>query len=149
VRVRVGPVSSAGVGLWIAYARTVIGSSLAHPQDGATTLTPEVVEAFDDYLDQWEQSAGQGPTFVWEADFEPERLALLGGVWLAIAEQLANGAEQRGYPISPPEGDEFYHALIAGFLDALGGEGGDYRQLAADLRSSWPGFKEGEPDPTL
>jgi hypothetical protein len=143
----VGPLSSAGVGLWIAYARTVIGSSLAHPVSGEPTLNSDVVEAFDDYLGQWEHSATEGPTFLWEADIAPDQIARLGGAWLAIAEQLAVVAERRGYPISPPEGEEFYHALVASFLDALEAEGGAHNELAVELRRSWPGFKDDDAVP--
>jgi hypothetical protein len=142
----VGPVSSAGVGLWIAYARTVIGGSLARPDQALVPLRPDVVEAFEDYLEQWEQAATYGPTFVWETDIDPERIAALGSAWFAIAERLASVAERRGYPISPPEGEEFYQALIAAVLDALEAEGGRHRELAEQMRGAWPGFKAGDVD---
>ena len=54
-------------------------------------------------------------------------------------------AEQRGYPISPPEGEEFYRAVIIAFLDALDREGGTYAAMAAELRTEWPGLKPEEP----
>jgi hypothetical protein len=114
---------------------------LARPDEGQVPLSPDVVEAFEDYLGQWEEASTYGPTFVWETDIEPERIAALGGAWFTIAERLASVAERRGYPISPPEGEEFYQALVAAFLDALDTEGGQHRDLAEHLRGAWPGLK--------
>jgi hypothetical protein len=147
MRVRVGPLPSTGVALWIAYARTVIGGALARPDELGLQLDPEVVESFEDYLDQWDRASSTGATFVWETDVEPERIVALGAAWLELADRLAGAAERRGYPMSPPEGEEFYRALITGFLDALEGEGPDYAELAADLRADWPGLKPEDPSP--
>ncbi len=147
MRVRVGPLPSAGVGLWIAYARTVIGSTLAHPDELGLQLDLDAIETFEEYLDQWDTASSTGSTFVWETEVEPERIAVLGTTWLQIAAGLAAAAEQRGYPMSPPEGDEFYRALVTGFLDALEGEGPEHAALAGQLRSEWPGLKTQDPTP--
>jgi hypothetical protein len=140
MRVRVGPLPSAGVGLWIAYARTVIGRAVARPDELGTRLDPSDLEAFDGFLDAWEL-ASTDPVFEWESDLDPQVVARLGGTWLSLAAALSDQAEARGYPLSPPEGEEFYQALIRGFLTALDGEGGDMARLAADLRDAWPGLK--------
>ena len=131
MRVRVGPLSSAGVGLWIAYARTVLSRSLVRPEELGVTLSPEMVELIESYLDAWEAVAAAGPTFEWETEASPDQITGLGGTWFLIASHLAEVAEQRGYPISPPEGEEFYRALIIAFLDALDREGGTYAAMAA------------------
>ena len=140
MHVRVGPLPSAGVGLWIAYARNVVGRTMVRPDELGVELDRRDIEAFDRFLDSWEQAAA-GPVFDWEADLDADVVVRLGTTWLAIAEALSGQAERRGYPMSPPEGDEFYQALIRGFLDALEGGGGDHARVAAELRASWPGLK--------
>ena len=145
MRVRVGPLPSAGAGLWIAYARTVVGRAIVRPGELGVHLPPDAVESIDGFLDEWDAAAAEGPDFVWERDLEPDELVALGGAWLDIAGALARDAERRGYPMSPPEGDEFYRALVLGFLDALDRAGGEYAALAEQLRHDWPGLKAEEP----
>lgn len=142
---RVGPLSSAGVGLWIAYARTVIGRSFVRPEELGVAVSPEQIEVLEGYLDAWERTAAASATFEWEADISAEELTDLGGTWFLIASHLAEVAERRGYPISPAEGDEFYRALVTAFLDALEGEGGSLAAMADEFRREWPGLKPEEP----
>src|SRR5512144_1316470 len=116
--VQVGPLPSGGVSLWIAYARTVVAQIMTHPADADVALDPDVVEAFDRYLDEWEDLAARATVFLWSTEVEPERVEFLGRAFFSIAASLARAAEERGYPISPPEGEEFYQALVKAFLDA-------------------------------
>ena len=141
MRVQIGPLPSGGVGMWIAYARTVIGQVLAHPDQLGTTLSPDVVERFESYLDQWDEVAAAGPEFLWVTDVEPEQVEFLGKAFFSIAEALARAAEVRGYPISPPEGEPFYQALVKGFLDSLAHEGRSRLEFSEQLRDEWPGLK--------
>jgi hypothetical protein len=141
VRVQIGPIASGGVTIWIAYARTVIGQILVHPDHLGVQLDPEVIEAFDGYLAEWEQLAGTGPEFLYVTDIEPDRVEFLGQAFLAIADSLARAAEERGYPISPTEGEEFYQALVKGFLDALAHEGRSRLEFSEQVRDRWPGLK--------
>jgi len=144
VRVRVGPLSSAGVSLWIAYARTVISRSLVRPDELGVPLSGDVVELFEGYLDTWEREASDHTTFLWEAEVPTDQVTALGASWFLIASRLAEVAERRGYPISPPEGDEFYRALINAFLAGLDAEGGELAVMADELRAEWPGLKSEE-----
>jgi hypothetical protein len=141
MRVQVGPLPSAGVGLWIAYARTVVTRVIVHPEELDGRVRPSTIEAFEGYLDQWDAVAASGPTFLWTIEITPEAVRSLGSAFLEIAEHLAQAATRRGYPIAPPEGDEFYHAMVSAFLDALSQEDGENRALADSLRESWPGLK--------
>ena len=104
-------------------------------------MTPEVVELFEAYLDDWERTAGAGVVFEWEAEVPADEITSLGATWFLIASHLAEVAEKRGYPISPPEGEEFYRALITAFLEGLEREGGTYAAMAEELRAEWPGLK--------
>ena len=141
MRVQVGPLPSGGVGIWIAYARTVVAQMITHPELGDVALEPDVVEAFDRYLDEWEDVAAEQSTFLWVTEVEPERVEFLGRAFFSIAASLARAAERRGYPISPPEGDEFYQALVKAFLDALAHEGRSRLEFSEQLRDEWPGLK--------
>jgi len=141
MHVQIGPVPAGGVSIWIAYARTIIGQALGHPDQLGVHLDPDVIEAFDEYLAEWEELAATGTEFLWVTDVEPERVEFLGQAFLAIAESLARAAEQRGYPISPVEGEEFYQALVKGFLDALAHEGRSRLEFSEQVRDQWPGLK--------
>ena len=141
MRVQVGPIPSGGVGIWSAYARTVMAQLMTHPEHDDVVLDDDVIEAFDRYLAQWEDLAAEQTTFLWTTDVEPERVEFLGQAFFSIAESLARAAERRGYPISPPEGEEFYQALVKGFLDALAHEGRSRLEFSEQLRDEWPGLK--------
>ncbi len=127
--------------MWIAYARTVIAQVLAHPDMLGTPLAPDVVEMFESYLVEWDAVAAESPEFLWVTEVEPERVEFLGKAFFSIAESLARAAEVRGYPISPPEGEPFYQALVQGFLDALAHEGRSRLEFSEQLRDQWPGLK--------
>ena len=127
--------------MWIAYARTVIGQQLAHPGHMGVTLSDEIAEMFESYLDEWEAVAESSPEFLWVTEVDPERVEFLGRAFFTIADGLARAAEDRGYPISPPEGDEFYQALVTGFLSALADEGRSRAEFSEQLRDDWPGLK--------
>ena len=141
MRVQIGPIPSGGVDLWIAYARTVIGQVLGHPEHMGLHLDPDAIEAFDHYLIEWEELANANTELLWITDVEPERVEFLGQAFLAIADSLANEAEERGYPISPTEGNEFYQALVNGFLEALAREGRAELEFSEQVRDQWPGLK--------
>ena len=141
MRVQVGPLPSGGVGIWIAYARTVVAQIITHPDHGDVALDADVIEAFDRYLDEWEDLAREQSVFLWSTEVEPERVEFLGRAFFSIADSLARAAERRGYPISPPEGEEFYQALVKAFLDALAHEGRSRLEFSEQLRDEWPGLK--------
>jgi hypothetical protein len=129
--------------MWVAYARTVLGQALAGV-DGMPPIEPSVVEQFETWLDSWEGAAIHGPEMTWSGDVDTDELVALSGAFLEIAASLATQAEQRGYPISPPEGDAFYQALVTGLIEGLAEEGRTLNEVADGLRHSWPGFKDGD-----
>jgi hypothetical protein len=133
-------VAAGSATLWVAYARTVLAQSVARP--GEHQVPAELVEGFETYLDRWESLAGASDELVWEEDLDAEQVRYLAHSFHRIASGLADEAERRGYPISPPEGDEFYRALVAGFLDALDAESDTMREFAEELRATWPGLKD-------
>lgn len=140
MRVQVGPLASGSVTIWVAYARTVLAQALAHPGSHAP-LAAEAIDAFEDFLDLWDDAARDTTEFVWSTEVDPERVEYLAHVWFRLAAELADEAEARGFPLSPPEGDEFYQALVSAVLDALAHEGRSTFEFAEQLREEWPGLK--------
>lgn len=141
MRVQVGPVAAGSVTIWVAYARTVLAQALAHPHDRGAALPEEVIAGFEAFLDEWEDLASADTEFVWIADVEAERVEFLAHAWAGIVSDLAEQAEVRGFPLAPPEGDEFYQALVAALLDALAYEGRSMMEFSEQLRDGWPGLK--------
>jgi hypothetical protein len=129
--------------MWVAYARTVLGQHLARPNDGPE-VGPGVLEQFEGLLDDWDTTAQRGTEFVWTADLDPDTLELLARSFFDLVAVLAHEAANRGFPISPPEGDEFYWALVETMLDSLTAAGGAHAGAAADLAARWPGRKVDE-----
>jgi hypothetical protein len=143
VRVQIGPLSSHGVQPWIDFARQALAGTANGERPNATDLEPAVVEAFEGFLDEWEALARRSPEFLWVAEVEPEKAEFLAYAFFNLARGMANAAEARGYRLAPPEGEEFYQALVAGFLDALEQHGKVTAAFVEDIRSAWPGLNQG------
>jgi hypothetical protein len=142
MRVQVGPVTSGSVTLWVAYARTVLAQALSGSDPAVPAPAPEAVEAFERYLNTWEAIAERDTEFLWVADVDAEEIEFLAHVWFGMATALAERASKRGFPLSPPEGDEFYQALLRALLDGLAHEGRSLLEFSEQLRDAWPGLKE-------
>jgi len=138
--VRIGPVSPGSVTLWVAYARTVLALNLASPSDPA--LDEPTIELLERFLDEWDELAASSAPFVWATEIESEQVEFVTHTFFRIADALAEGAKARGYPISPPEGDEFYQALVNAVIEALHQEGRSMTEFSEQLRERWPGRKE-------
>jgi hypothetical protein len=134
VHVEVGPVSSASVRAWVAFAREVLAG------DARGEIADDVRTTFDELLREWDRLARKGPTFRWDADVPGEQVEYLVHGFFRIASRLADEAEARGRRIAPEEGDSFYAALVTGLLAALDSESAATAEFAAYLRSFWPGL---------
>lgn len=139
---QIGPVKSSGVLAWVAHARGVLAEMRAGRGPAGPALAPGVVDAFERFLDEWQRTAAHDDEFVWSADVDPEQVEFLAHAFYNIAQELATAAEARGYPLAPPEGEEFYQSLVCAFLDALEQEGKGAGAFAEDMRTTWPGLKE-------
>ena len=142
MHVQVGPLSSSGALVWIAYARTVLAQAMTGQAPGGVHLDPDVVEAFEGFLEEWEQEAKGGGPFLWVGEIDPERVEFLAHAFSNVATALAADADERGFPVGPPEGEDFYQAVVIGFLDALSLEGGAIGAYAVELRANWPGLPQ-------
>lgn len=132
----IGPVSVASANAWLDYADEVI-DELAAMAPGECFTTPEVLQVFRAYVTSW-RSAAAGSDFLWEREIPPEQVEYDMHAFLRVAEVLARRAEQQG-DASPPEGEEFYTALLGGVLSALEVEGPSSAAFAAHLSEFWPG----------
>jgi hypothetical protein len=140
VLVQVGPLSSGAVTSWVSYARTVLARGPGTDPAGPA-LDADAVAVFEQFLDEWEVRAARNPEFLWIAEVDPDQARYLSHAFFSVVSGLATEADRRGFPLAPPEADEFYRALVTAFLDALAQEGGDSSAFADELRESWPGFK--------
>lgn len=139
MQVRVGPVSAGSVIAWVAYGRAV----LARARTGTEAMPapePDVLDLFERYLDEWRALAARGEEVLWVADVASEQVEFLTHAFFRIASYLAEEAERRGGPAAPPEGDEFYRALVAAILDALDQQDRATSEFGEQLRQSWPGI---------
>ena len=142
MRVQVGPVASGSVTMWVAYARTVLAQAISRRDANLGTIPAEAINGFEHYLDTWADLAERDPEFVWVADVDAEQIEFLAHTWFGLARALANQAEKRGFPVSPPEGEEFYQGLVHALLDGLAHEGRSLAEFSEQLRDEWPGLKE-------
>jgi hypothetical protein len=142
MRVQVGPVASGSVTMWVAYARTVLAQAISRHDADLGRIPLEALDGFERFLDTWDDLADRDTEFLWIADVDPEQIEYLAHTWFGLARALANQAERRGFPVSPPEGDEFYQALLHALLDGLAQEGRSLAEFAEQLRDEWPGLKE-------
>lgn len=132
----IGPVSAASAIAWLDYADGVL-DELRTMAPGECFTTPDVVEAFRAYLTSW-RTAAVGPELLWERDIPAEQVEYDVHAFQRVAEVLAARAAERGRA-SPPEGDDFYLALLQGVLSALEAEGPSSASFAKHLAEFWPG----------
>jgi hypothetical protein len=136
VHVAVGPVSGASARAWISYARQVLATRRPHDNE---TLPDDLRGAFEGYLTEWD-AAARGREMRWETEVDPALVEYLVHGFYRVAVRLAEESERRGGRVSPPEGDEFYRALVNALLDAMAAEGPAAREFAQHLRDFWPGM---------
>jgi hypothetical protein len=141
VQVHVGPLASTGALAWIGYARAVLDRARAGRGHADVHLDAEVIDAFGDFLDEWEEVAEADDEFLWVGEIDPERVEFLAHALSNVAAALAAAADHRGFAEAPAEGEAFYQSVVTGFLDALSLEGGSIGVYARELRASWPGLE--------
>ncbi|CAN5701001.1 hypothetical protein BH24ACT3_BH24ACT3_11040 [soil metagenome] len=143
MRVVLGPLPSASVLSWIAYAREVVATAEADPDGLGAPLGPDLVEGFRRYLDDWDATARRTREFRWSTEIDGAMAEYLLHGFHRVVERLAKEAEAAGNsPGAPSEGDEFYHALVSGLLDGLAEDDSAGAEFADHLRSFWPGLPE-------
>jgi hypothetical protein len=136
MRVVVGPVDAGSASVWLAYARDVL-DELETMAPGECFTSPQVLATFRHYVDEW-SSVSDGEKFLWEQDIPAEQVEYNMHAFQRVAGVLAERAEREG-PKAPPEGEDFYLALLHGVLAALEAEGPASAAFAKHLGEFWPG----------
>lgn len=135
--------------MWIEFARGALTAAVgAH---GAPTIDPPVAARLSRILADWESEATRGPELSLTFEIPDEEAEFLAHAFLLVAEQWTAMADERGFDVSPPEGDEFYAALVDGVIAAM--EHADdvsAVEFGEALRNVWPRVDRleppGEPD---
>ena len=144
MRVVVGPVSAQSANAWLAYARGVV-DELDHLAPDQCFSTPEVRAIFDDYVSDWETTAAAGGTFTWQRDVAAEQAEYHVHAFHQVATMLERREQESGRHHAPPEGEEFYRALLTGVLAALEAESAASSEFAQHLLQFWPGHERMRP----
>ena len=139
MHVELGPIESSSVIMWIAYARTVLAQELGRRRP---VIQPEVIEEFERYLDEWDRIAATDTEFRWSGEIAAAQLRVLAEQYFTLAIELEERTQARGYSISPPDGEPFYHHLVRAIVHAFEQERDDLQAFAEHLRDDWPGYKD-------
>jgi hypothetical protein len=132
----IGPVSAASANAWLDYADGVL-DELGAMAPGECFASPQVITVFRAYVTSWRMAA-TGPELLWERDIPAEQVEYDVHAFQRVAEVLTARAEERG-KAAPPEGEDFYVALLQGVLGALEAEGPSSAAFAKHLSEFWPG----------
>ena len=136
VEIHVGPVSGEAARVWVTNTRTIIDAVAAHPEVVGTAIPDDVVELFRSFLIQWGEVAADAEEFRWAARARPADVSRIVEHWATIDRMSDEQLVQLGVHWSPPAGEQFFHALTAGVLEALGRHE-ETRRLAALLGDQW------------
>ena len=138
---RIGPVPASSARWWAGYARDVLANVVSEPGTLAD-VDDSMLVAFGEFLDEWEQLAinTNGGDFTWSMELDAGQVLTLVEAFHELVVGLSDAAEQRGYALAPPEGEEFYRSLVEGLLDGLVETGGTAGERGAELRAAWPGL---------
>jgi hypothetical protein len=134
VQVQIGPLPNDSARAWLTYARGVVGSM-------SKQLPIQVAASFAGYLEEWQEAAAEGDTFMWEGKAEPEEVEYLLHAWFNLANYIVAQRELTGgEPQAPEEGQVFYRALVNALLNALRTENRATAEFAENLAPFWPGL---------
>ncbi|HEX7165583.1 MAG TPA: response regulator transcription factor [Acidimicrobiales bacterium] len=134
VRVRLGPLPAHCARAWLGYARSVLDAIERGDVTSDVAVDPAIVPSFRRYLSEWDQAAS-GLTFKWVSVEERDALSRLATAWLDLMAQMSGRFVALGLGAGPPDGEPFYHGLVAAIGEALAG--GD-EQLGDKLQEAWP-----------
>jgi hypothetical protein len=136
-RIAVGPVPSDSTIAFVTQARKQL-ADVDHAAVLTTALTPDLVEAFEGYLDDWDRAAHAGPDMQWSIEVDADYLEFaVNGLF-----QIVRYLEEVGdLTIGPDDARlPFYRALVSGLLHALESEDESNLEYAEQLRAFWPGL---------
>lgn len=147
MHVTVSPVPSASALAWIAFAHDAVDAAAADSDDPAL-IDPEVAARLHRLLEGWAQQARQADVLALSFEVPPDDTEFLAHAFLRISDRWTSAADERGFDVSPSEGDEFYNALVEAVIVALEhAEDDSGVEFGEALRSNWPRFDRLDPPP--
>jgi hypothetical protein len=138
MRVVIGPVDARSAAAWLGYADRVL-DELGTLAPGECFSTPETVAILRDFVARWRTALGDDRLFLWDDDVPAERIEFAMHAFQRVVDVLARRAEVHGRT-APPEGDDFYLAVLQGVLSAMQAESGSSAAYADHLAEFWPGW---------
>lgn len=138
MRVALSPVSSWSAEVWIGFARSALALAVSDLEpDPLIDRAMEVRLA--ELLDSWEVEARRGPRLSLSFEIPDDEAEFLVHAFLRLADRWTVVADRRGFDVSPPEGDEFYSALVEGVIAAMEhAEDASGVEFGTALRTIWP-----------
>jgi len=138
MRVVIGPVDARSAVAWLGYADRVL-DELETMAPGECFSAPETVAILRDFVSRWRRAARRDRMFLWDDEVPAERIEFAMHAFQRVVDLLAQRAAVHGRA-APPEGDEFYLALLQGVLGALQAESASSAAFADHLAEFWPGW---------
>ncbi len=134
MEVVLGPVAADSMAAFVRFGR-----ALLHAAGPGADVPSDAASAFDRYLDEWEALAADraGTDVTWTTEVEPEVAEYLVYAFYRVAKDVNDEAGEA--QVVPTDAAPFYWLLVGSLLHALEDEGGSHAELAADLRTFWPG----------
>jgi hypothetical protein len=139
MHVELGPIESSSVIMWIAYARTVLAQQFGRRQP---VISVDIIEEFERYLDDWDAAAARSTEFRWEGEVDTRQAKMLAEQYFNLVRDLDARTQERGYSISPQDGEPFYRHLVQAMVEAFEHERDDLQTFAEHLRNDWPGLDD-------
>jgi DNA-binding NarL/FixJ family response regulator len=136
VEVRVGPVSAGAARVWIANTKRILVALSEHPEVFDVPVPQDVLDLFLSFLDRWQDVAVDADEFHWAARAAPSDVERIVTWWGTIDTMSAEQLAQLGVTWSPPEGEPFFRALIAGVLEAINRHE-ETRRIADLMNEQW------------
>lgn len=136
MRVVIGPVDVRSAEAFVGYAHRALDDVTAMAP-GECFTTPEVIAALRGFVDVWEDAV-EGAEFLWDEDLPAEQVEYNMHALQRVAGVLSERGQREGRQM-PLEAEDFYMAMLHGFLIALEAEGPSSAAYAKHLAEFWPG----------
>ena len=137
MRIEVGPVPSESTLAYVALSRERLDALRRDPGALSAALTPEVLDTFRDYLDQWEWAARADEQTTWVVELPAERVE-----YIVYAFFLTVQAMVERYGVEDPPGHElrapFRTALVTALLEALTTDPDVDQDRVQYMLENWP-----------
>jgi len=138
VLIEIGPVPADSALEYVRLARVQLAALHDDPGDLQATLTPYVLDMFDQWVDEWESGAQADDPFSWRIDLDPEVIEHTFYAFFLVVQKITDTYGDEGPPGDVQMRRPFRLALTRGVLDALEAEGDSTAEFARHLREYWP-----------